>query len=223
MNHLTNMPMATPRSHLRKLGIIIAACFFMVFGGACVTSAVLKDKNYSYRTYQETVSSFLVSADKKKIVVLGKDRHYLFHFHPKLQRILGSPINTKITADFKTFTLDTSKTTVHGRFQLKLDTRLVSESDKPLLKKLGFIERKSNGETAEWYSHQFLSGQYYRAGNFALPTNSQYLNQTYQVKIREKTPKNDTVRKALLTPLALTADGVLMIGAIPFLIVGSVL
>lgn len=213
----------SPNSTLKKVMLILSAISFMVLGGACVTTAVLESKSYNTKTYNETVSSFLVSADKKNILVLGKDRHYLFHFKPKLQRILGSSINKKIHAEFNTFNLNTEKTTVRGNFRLKAMAEQVSAKEAATLKSLGFVLRsKTKTQPAHWQSYQYLSGKYYRAGNFALPQDSRYLNQSYNVKIRERSlKKSNGVRKALLTPLAIAADGALMIGAIPFLILGG--
>lgn len=206
---------------LKKTTTLFLAFVFMVFGGACVTTGMWQDKNYKQKTFYETVSSFLVSADNKNIIVLGKDKHYVFAFPIKLQRILADKsISPHIKANFQTFKLYANTAKVNGYFYLVFKEKNITPDRQKQLKALGFYQSHKN--KSEWRSHQKLTGTYYQAGNFKLPSNSRYLNQSYRVKMVLNTPKDQTARKVLLTPLTVLTDGLILIGSIPILIVGTV-
>ncbi len=187
----------------------IAAC---IVGGACVTMSNDKRISREYNYASDYISSFLMAKDQKTLIVIGQNQHYFLSLPPQIKNILQHPARSYMSANFSQLLLQRDQTVV-GQYQLKIST---TQWDKiPLeqqvsLQQLGF--QKPEGQSAYELKGK-LAGKRYSALGFKLPTQMSTFNQPYQVMLHYTyEPLSKTADKIVTTPLALTADGLMIVG-----------
>jgi len=187
---------------------VLAAGLALVetFTGACATAAMW---NKQGSTYQETVRSFQVSTDGKKLVVLGEKYHYIFDLSPTLKTTLDSPFRSSLRASFGFFNVDADNK-ITGRYHLHLP-RTATETEKQQALAAGFKPVKRTGEH---FVSEEISGTRYSAKYFKLPENSAQFAKTYSISVRQPEDASGTIGKILMTPVTLVADGALTVGAV---------
>jgi hypothetical protein len=204
---------------MKKLLFLGITLFFALLITGCVTSSLYKNSTETHRNFVEEVSSFLITADGKQLIVVGKQYHYIFAAEDEtLKFILTWPEKKRVKASFENFVINSNQA-VSGMYTLTVAGQdLTAESNKLLVSK-GFI---SNVSQKTLVYHGALHGVRYLADKFTLPTTMQ-LNQRYSITMREDYPSASAVLgRILLTPLAMAADGILLVGGIPaFLLSGS--
>ncbi|MCD9227685.1 hypothetical protein LPV64_02325, partial [Ralstonia pseudosolanacearum] len=159
--------------------------------------------------YKETVDRFLVSENGKKLVVLGKQYHYILDMPEHLQAVLSAPYRKRVTASLYDFVAEGDKIT--GKFNLQVHdarTRMTAEDRQRALAD-GFTEHY--GVLALQGS---VSGTRYRTDGFKQEQVPSAFNEPYEINVTDAiTPAGKAVR-LLATPVTLTADGALVIGAV---------
>jgi len=163
----------------------------------CFTSML-----YGPHKYDETALSFYMTEDGSKLVVLGEKYHYILDdVSPSLKHILLSPLElrTVVVADLSNFSVN-SDNVVTGDYKLSLQDTATEVQRRNAID-AGFVvpELTLSGN---------LKGQRYSAEGFRLPKDTQKFARPYVVSIDE--PRSMTA-KILLTPLAVTADGILIL------------
>lgn len=165
---------------------------------------------YEPRHYDETALAFYVTEDGSRLVVVGEKYHYIFDdVSPSLGHILLSPLElrTVVAAGLTDFSVD-SDNVVTGNYTLSLlDT--ASEGQRSSAIAAGFTvpDLTLSGQ---------LKGQRYRAEGFRLPeADRRTFAHPYVVSVAE--PRS-MATKVLLTPLAVTADGVLIAAVVLILL-----
>jgi hypothetical protein len=205
---------------MKKLLFLSVTLLCALLMTGCVTSALYKDSAETHRDLLEEVSSFLITADGKQLIVVGKQHHYIFAADDEtLKFILTWAEKKRVKAGFENFVINSNQT-VSGMYTLTVDAGqdLSAEANKLLTSK-GFT---SNATQKTLVYHGALHGTRYLADKFVLPATMQ-LNQKYTIAMREDYASASSVLgRILLTPLAMAADGLLLVGGIPvFLLTGS--
>lgn len=194
---------------LAPVPVMLGACSdnAMRYGN---TIGLWKDNTHHY---QENVDSVLISEDGGMLVFLGPDYHYIFEAPPALVGVLRTPgLHGRIKGDLGTFTVD-REGKITGRVSLGCED--ADDGDPALvdqLKALGFEQAYGRWR----YSGQ-LRGTRYAANGFRLPAGTKEgglaLSHSYAVDVIEPESGLRTAGKVLATPVAVGADGVIVVGA----------
>jgi hypothetical protein len=200
---------------MKKTFTLLVALSFLIFGGACFTPALYEKSAEETHNFVEQISTFLITQDGKSLIVVGKQHHYIFNANDTLKFILTWPEKKRVKTTFSNFVISSDQT-VAGSYYLTVDANqnLSAETHKLLISK-GFNENKL--EKTLVYTG-FIQGVRYAADQFELPATLQ-LNQNYTITMTEnQTSASATIKRILLTPLAVTADGLLILGGTPVLL-----
>ena len=146
--------------------------------------------------YEESIESFVMTSAGKKLVIIGKNYHYIFDLDDKLQSILLSGKRKQITPSFRNFTVGRNNE-VHGEYSLFLvssDTNWLSHHDFVL----------SQTKQKEYVYKGTLRGHRYLAKE-PLPEKYKF-NKEYRVDVYVLDSIGTKSMKVLLTPVAIAAD-----------------
>jgi hypothetical protein len=191
--------------------MLLSALIAVLALTGCATHSLFEEiKSVEYKEYEETVSQILTVPDGKQVAVLGEKYHYIFDTDGALIKAIASELHPGLTAKFGSVDVDRK-----GHIIAYLDLRLEKGSEQSIAqaKAAGFI-----ADNKGWYKSYSLEGTRYLAGKFTLPEQMQKLNQTYTIKVREAQPIGGKAALALLTPLTVTADGVVILLASPLIV-----
>ncbi len=185
--------------------LIFVVCFSMLASCAFTPMLYYKDK-----PYLEEISSILVSADRKNIIVVSHKYHYIFDAPSIIIDTLDSTHASKVTVQFSKFHVDIENTVVGS---VTLDLTNATESDIISAIDSGFrVERWLVAPTLV-----DLKGVRYAANENIADTQSYKLTEKHVIQVVESlSPIGKTIRTAL-TPIALAADGVLVMGGVVLL------
>jgi hypothetical protein len=184
--------------------------------GGCATyglSQAIKQKEYSY--YKETLRQVLITQDDKSIVIIGARHHYIVDAPASLVQAIRSGLHAQMRASFGTFGVDRDAN-LSGVIVLTLGADATQEECEQA-ELLGFKVPATPGGDVQRVRKYYLQGKRYDAGDFQLPSQATLLNQSYEVSVRETMPIGGRAALALLTPVAVAADGTLILLAIPLL------
>jgi len=183
---------------------------FMLSGGLGVAALLsgCVTKLFDDKYYFEAVSSILISQDHKKIVVIGKEYHYIFDAPDVLVSTLSSSYHKYMKGYLDQFRVDKSEA-ISGQYLLTLGKE-ATEQEKAEAITLGFV--KSGGELI--FSGN-LNGIRYSSGGIQANVETQRLNKTYKVFVSVEPSSGKKAAKLLLTPVAVAATGALLIVGIP--------
>ena len=178
-------------------------------GVAAFLSGCLTPKLYEHNRYTENVSSILISQDKKKVAVIGKDYHYLFNTPDVVVRTLGSSFYKEVDGGFEGFYVK-STGKVHGNYTLTVNAR-ATELEKNEARAAGYEDR-DNG-TLQYRGT--LVGDRYSSGGVEATLASQRLNNTYNIRVEAEQTTGEIIGKTVVSPITLAADGLLVVAAVP--------
>ncbi|MBN3528395.1 5-formyltetrahydrofolate cyclo-ligase [Burkholderia cenocepacia] len=164
-----------------------------------VTHRLMKDPEY-----RETLSAFLISADGKKLVVIGKQYHYIFDVPPALAVNLTAPYRPKLYTDFDDF--ETHGDTISGRYVLRL-----AREDAPPGSEL---RERALADGFKDQRHQLtdsgtISSKRYQPNDVTPSSLPQAFNHEYDVKVIERPSVLGKGAKLALSPITMAADGAL--------------
>lgn len=200
---------------MKKL-TIITLLILPLFLSSCITRAVIKDR----KSYKETFYSYYVSQYGGDVIFIGKKYHYVFKdknnqiseftkvaWKDKLQM---SGIQLFVNSDNE----------VNGSVYLEsyIKTKNLQEEMVQIFKKYGFEE----GEKGFFSKSIALDGIRYRPIANSNQPYKGFFGTEYHTKIKYNLNSKEELRKALITPIAVTADGILIVGGgtiIPLLII----
>lgn len=185
----------------RTLSLTIGSSFLTLLPGCAGTTKQPPEEKH---TYEERVSSVLITEDGKYIVVIGYKYHYVFGVPGALVKALGSSFHKSIIGAFSVFEVGKSGETA-GKYKLILK-RKATESEKQEAIDVGFTEAAdgtiSYGGT--------LVGTRYASPAFEGPISSrQRLNQTYKVKVTEYRVAEKPAGKEAVTPVTIVREAAL--------------
>lgn len=188
----------------------LAAC---IVGGACVTASNNKRIEREYRTAYDQISSFLISRDQKTLIVIGQEHHYFLSLTPQIKAILQHPARPSMEASFSQLQLNQDHSVV-GQYRLNIPNNAwaqLPQEQQASLTQMGFMPLTGGQQMYSLTGN--LSGKRYSAIGFKLPAQMSTFNQPYSVQLRYTyVPLSKTADKILTTPLAVTADGLMIVG-----------
>ena len=206
------MQKRTPRRALLKGTVMALGAAVAGSLGGCLTSR-LYESRASNEVYTETVSQFYITADAKSFVILGKQYHYFVMVDPELLKAIKSDLHGKMQAEFSQILVNAWQN-LEGELVLRipgLDQLDAQQID--AAQALGFVVARSQNALLHRYA---IRGSRFESKRdiSAYPANA--LNSTYTLNFSAYREKSK-VGQVLLTPVTVTADGVLMILALPLL------
>ena len=175
----------------------------------CFTPKLYKDS-----WYYEQVSAFMITEDGKKLVVLGRDYHYIFDLLASLRPVLQSGYRKSLHTQFTDFRGNGSGVTGHYRIVLPKDA---SADDRQAATADGFTAAQA-GLVLEGD----IGGKRYSTEGFADKAKdkdnaAQAFNRPYNVYVRESPSVVGIGLRILATPITVAADGLLVLGGIVLL------
>ena len=169
--------------------------------------------------YDETALSFLVAADDNKCVVLGSRYHYIFAVTPSLRYVLTSSLRTAVDAELSNFYVRRNNV-VTGDYKLSLRQGAPDEQRQAAID-AGFDTGKTAGADSDQTTVPVLTGHLegirYSTEGFPATATREFTH-PYAVKIAEQEPGSRQAAKILLTPIAVAADGALIIGGMALVV-----
>lgn len=194
--------------------LFIAACTTTALPilSGCVTSNLMEEaKKKDYRYYTETVDRVLITEDRKALVFIGSEYHYVFTETEGIGKILDSPLHAKLVGSIQQASVSADgKTTVYVDLSLaNLTVEEVSQA-----RQFGF-EQLTSGRAPRRSIK--LSGTRYKPHEHIPPASSTALNQAHLVKVEETLPSGGKAALYLLSPITVGVDGVLILLTIPLL------
>ncbi len=203
---------------MKKPLLLFVALSFLIFGGACFTPMLYDKPIDNSRAFTEEVSSFLISQEGNKLIVIGKAHHYIFDTNNLLKFILQWSEKKQVKASFANFTIKTDQS-LSGTYHLRIRLENLNPDIKALLIAKGFTQHPVL-KILEYQGK--LQGKRYLAGKVKIPATMQ-LNKTYDIPMIEEAPisASEVAKRVLLPPVALLADGVLVIGGIPIFLLAQ--
>lgn len=193
--------------NISRRTLLLCGCILAVTSiTGCLTSSLYEDKT---KRYQETIASVFVSKDEKNIVVIGEYYHYIFDAPKPVMDTLNGSFQKSVKATFQNFRLD-SNNTITGEYMLRMNANS-DQSHRQAALKAGYNSLPDN--TLVYRGK--LKGKRYGDGGLQLPVTKKQLNNFYRISIT--VPDNTLMKKVLLTPITVAADGVLFIAASPLI------
>ncbi len=184
---------------------LIAALFL---AGGCVTSEL-----YKTRDYTETLDAVMVSADEQWMVVLTPDHHYVFPLPDVLRKTFAAEFHEQVGARFDGFHVGATQG-VSGQYRLYIKN--ASEVDRAAALAAGY-----QAEDGLLVFEETIAGTRYAANGLRVDESmqTQGLNQRYQIRVEESLRPHLLGLRTLVTPLAVMADGLLVIFSVPLVVV----
>ncbi len=176
----------------------------------CVTHE-LREKTRNDSSYTEDVTSVLISEDGEKLVFIGDDYHYIFDAPVGLSHSLRSSFRKSLFFKFREFRVDNNDR-ITGKLTISLDES-ASQEDKEEAIKLGYDNRSVSPAL-----ELSLQGKRYKSGGVATDTVRHKLNYNYKVTMLEERSFLEKAALTAATPIAILADGVLVILGVPLII-----
>ncbi|GAA0753052.1 hypothetical protein LRH25_26405 [Ideonella azotifigens] len=173
------------------------------------TPAPPPDSGTSVVRYTETISSLLISQDRKNIVVIGSGYHYIFDAPPGLLALLASPLHARSKGNLSSFRVD-AKGKIRGHYTLQIDN-LITPSEQDAARSMGFIRGADPANPEAHVLRGELVGQRYLQSTLVSARATEKLNQRYVIEVTAEQSTGDRVAGALSTPVTVATDGVLLL------------
>ncbi|MEH6566397.1 MAG: hypothetical protein V7756_13800 [Halopseudomonas sp.] len=184
---------------------LIAVLFL---AGGCVTSEL-----YKTREYTETLDAVMVSADEQWMVVLTPDHHYVFPLPEVVRKTFAAEFHDQVNASFEGFSVS-SMQRVSGQYRFSI--RRAREADRSAALAIGY-----HAEGDRLVFEGSVDGTRYPANGLRVDESmqTQALNRPYQIRVEESLRPHLLGLRTLVTPLAVMADGLLVIFSVPLVVV----
>ena len=191
---------------MRKL-VALALITFLIFTTSCNG---LTKKLWNWHGYEENFKHFLINQQNGYVVFLAQKFHYIFIDNSNLMK------NILLWKDRRTLFIDTSETEIHvdknNQASGEVMIRSFSENLMPH-REFFLINNGFKKDKKGWYLKLKIFGTRYLA-NPNIHGNFPQLDLNYKIKISEELNKGEILTATALTPIAITADGIITIGKI---------
>ena len=177
----------------------------------CAFTPKLIEKISNDASYTEKITSVLMTEDGTKLVFIGDDYHYIFDAPVGLLYSLSSSFRKSLFASFKEFRVDRNDR-ITGNVTISLDES-ASQEDRDAAIESGFNQRPAS-PVLEF----LLQGKRYNSGGVATGRVGYKLNYNYKVGVLEERGSLEKAALTALTPVAVLADGVIVIMAVPVIL-----
>jgi len=206
------MQKTSPRPRLLRATLLAVSALTLASISGCLTSE-LYEPRASDEVYTEQVGQLYVTADQKSFVVLGKKYHYFILVEPELLQAIRSGLHAKMQAEFLPVHVSMYET-LDGEFELKIPgLGQLAAGEVNEAKALGFVASAQQDALLHRYK---IQGSRFKSSKDISALQGSTLNNTYPLQVSAYRKKSK-VTQVLLTPVTVTADGVLMILAAPLL------
>lgn len=196
---------------LKMLPALLASGF-----AGCAPRKVVPS-HWKYRFYEEDISSFMITKDGSKLVVITPNYHYIFSPPTNLIKALNAGFRHKLRMGFTGFVADAING-ISGPMVLYFLPDSPEEEARG--RKLGFYRI---GVRPRVESNVRLVGKRFRASGIQV-TEKQRLSRSYRIKIQEPNPEYEDSKNSYsnieTSPIEHAANGVLLLFGLPLLIIG---
>lgn len=155
--------------------------------------------------YSETISSVLISQDRRHLVVIGDHYHYVFDTPAHFAELLASPLHEKVGATLSEFHVG-REGDITGRFTLDMDGDL-SQRDHDTAQALGFVQT----DARHLVQYGEIRGRRFVGSALRADRQRSALNHPYTIEISAEEPLGSRVADRLSTPITVTSDGILLL------------
>ena len=167
-------------------------------------------KLWHIHDYVEDFQHFFISQDRKFVVFVSEEFHYVFDDYSEiLENILSVDYRKNLFIDIDESYIEIDKSNnINGYIVFDIFNEKLNQELEFFLTKLGFY-KNSEGMTKKF----FLKGKRYISRDKfieSLPS----LDQKYPIEIRVKLTKGEDFIATIISPLTITADGLIAIGEI---------
>ena len=186
---------------------ILSLTLFIIFTTSCNG---LTKKLWNWHNYDEEFKHFLINSQNGYVVFLAEKFHYVFIDNSNLMK------NILLWKDRRTLYIDTSATEIHidKNNQARGEVLIRSFSENLMPHREAFLINHSfKKDDKGWYLKLKIFGNRYLA-NPNIHGNFPQLDLSYKIKIAEDLEKGEILTATALTPIAITADGIITIGKI---------
>ncbi len=159
--------------------------------------------------YRDTLSAFLVTADGKRLVVLGKQCHYVFDLPRAFAAALAAPGHASPNIHFVAFETDRGLTTADYWLRLSRDDAPPGSALRERALATGFRAQGDALETAGT-----IVGMSFQPNDVTSSSIPQVSGHPYDVEIRERSVVFGQVRFPR-SPVRMTADGRVSLAGAP--------
>jgi hypothetical protein len=187
--------------------VALALIAFSIFTTSCNG---LTKKLWNWHGYEENFKHFLINQQNGYVVFLAQKFHYIFIDNSNLMK------NILLWQDRRTLFIDTSETEIHvdKNNQASGEVMIRSFSENLMPHREAFlINHGFKRDNKGWYLKLKIFGTRYLA-NPNIHGNFPQLDLSYKIKIAEDLKKGEILTATTLTPIAITADGIITIGKI---------
>ncbi|CAA6809456.1 MAG: Unknown protein [uncultured Sulfurovum sp.] len=167
-------------------------------------------KFVSTPTYDDTITSFLITKDSNTLAVIGDKYHYIFNIDDKLKSFLLSKNKKYFTASFHYFKVDLNET-VTGNYQINYTVGDTQKITNKWLKKHDF---KTLNSESYYIKKGKIKGKRYIAKD--IPEKYKF-NKPYKIHFTEEATESRKTTAKMLTPITVGIDATIAIGVMGFL------
>ena len=198
------------KTFIRSITFVLTiSVFFSTLSLTGCATADLWRKQNSY----DNISSFYVSSDLKKLIIVGDEYHYLFDAPESLTQSLTSPIHDLLKAEIPSVHLRDNGE-VYADYKLFLD----KEDGKKFIEKAKQLNYKDNNK-GSLVLQGSLEGKRYTPTEQFKSANIQSLNRTYQIELIRDYNAGELAGNLALSPITIANDGVLLLFLTPVIAV----
>jgi hypothetical protein len=180
---------------------------FIIFATSCDG---LTKKLWNWHNYEEEFKHFLINSQNGYVVFLAQKFHYVFIDNSNLMK------NILLWKERRTLYIEVSATEIHidKNNQATGEVLIRSFSENLMPHREAFlINHGFKKDNKGWYLKLKIFGTRYLA-NPNIHGNFPQLDLNYKIKIAEELNKGEILTATALTPITITADGIIMIGKI---------
>lgn len=184
----------------------------LVAGGVLGCATDRDRPEIGHRVSTQDISSVLISADGKYLVVLTDARHFVFSAPANLVATLRSRFHPRLTGEFGVVVI---KPNADVSVRVQLDMPAGSADEWREAQAMGFDTKF--GDPSRWVlAPDLLRGVVYKANAVRSPADALTLNRTYQVRVAEA---GEGLRYSdVPSPIRATGEGTLAIALAPLAI-----
>lgn len=186
---------------------------------SCVSKYVKKDR----KSYSETFYSYYVSEYGNDLVFIGEKYHYVFNRASEIAEIAKPEWKDKLLID--EINLSTNKDNeVKGDIKLMVSKSIETLKDKEIARliKYGFIFEVGKNGIMVLKKKITLNGIRYEPEVKVDRDNKDHFTRSHTSKIKYELNSGEKVKKALITPIAVAADGIIIVAGVAFILLPAI-
>ncbi len=200
---------------MKKIFITVLFVGLAIFSSmGCITKSVLKTE-YDYSSYKEQIISFYLNPKGDEVAFIGKKYHYIFNKGTnEFIELLKNRDALKLEqSNLKINTRVEDNTLVHSDIAVRFVDRGLTQKQRIWFQTHNFMQIRGRKETSYVKSYHISGDRYLSSSD--VNAKVEKLKHTLEVEIAEMHVKSgDTIRKIVMTPIAVAGDTLLMAGAI---------